>query len=74
MRLGKQMLKYYTKRHFFFSRYDEGIELDRESWYSVVAEPISKYLLGRIQETGFKKVFEPFCGVGGIAVHLSPYF
>lgn len=35
MKLSKHMRKYYFQRYRLFSKYDEGIELDDESWYSV---------------------------------------
>lgn len=58
--------------------FDHGILLDEESWYSVIPESISLYLAERFQSVGVKSVFEPFSGVGGIAVHFcqnfSPYW
>ena len=47
-KLGKHLLKYFIKRRFLFSKFDQGIQLDEESWYSVVAEPISLYLANRL--------------------------
>lgn len=36
-----QRTKYYDQRYRLFSRYDQGILLDEESWYSVTPEIIA---------------------------------
>lgn len=54
--------------------FDDGIKIDRESWYSVIAEPISQYLCQRLQYYGAKTVFEPFCGVGGLSIQFAGNF
>ena len=66
--------KYFGKRYFLFSMFDYGIEIDRESWYSVVAEPISKYLCERLLYYGVTSIFQPFSGVGGLTVHFAGNF
>lgn len=68
------MYRYFNKRHFLFSKFDQGIKIDEESWYSVIPEPVALHLLNRLRKGKIRKVFEPFCGVGGIAVHLSGHF
>lgn len=72
--VDNSLKKYYARRHYMFSRFDEGIQLDAESWYSVVAEPVSLWLQERMLNCGLplETVFEPFSGVGGMAVHLAP--
>lgn len=37
-----QRTKYYDQRYRLFSRYDQGILLDEESWYSVTPEIIAQ--------------------------------
>ena len=68
------MYRYFNKRHFLFSKFDKGIHIDTESWYSVIPEPVALYLLQRMKQNKVVRVFEPFCGVGGIAVHLAGNF
>lgn len=34
--INKNIRKYFIKRFFLFERFDDGILLDEESWYSVV--------------------------------------
>lgn len=36
--VGKSIKKFYLKRKFMFSKFDEGVKLDEESWYSVIPE------------------------------------
>ena len=40
--------KYWAQRKRLFSRFDEGIQLDQESWYSVTPEAIAKHHADRI--------------------------
>ena len=35
---------------------------------------VSHYLKKRFLSTGVKKIFEPFSGIGGIAIHLCEHF
>ena len=74
--------KYWSQRHRLFSRFDEGVQLDAEGWYSITPEVIADhvaYKLGtmassNISQTNFlplKKpvcIMEAFCGCGGNAV------
>ena len=51
-----------------FSRYDFGVKIDEEGWYSVTPECIAKYLAERANELsdyGKVNVMDPFVGVGG---------
>ena len=43
--------KYFWRRHFYFSRFDYGIKIDREGWYSVTPEPIAEYIADRVAQT-----------------------
>lgn len=42
--------KYWAQRKRFFSKFDEGIELDKESWYSVTPEAIADHIAKRTAE------------------------
>ena len=53
-----------------FSRFDRGVILDKEGWYSVTPEPIAAYLAERVSTTfrdydGPVNVLDAFVGVGG---------
>ncbi len=70
--------KYINRRRFLFSRFDEGIQLDEESWYSVVAESIAKdvaaQLLASYGEDRHLKIIDGFCGAGGLSIQLATIF
>ncbi|XP_005188202.1 trimethylguanosine synthase [Musca domestica] len=64
----KGMLKYWRKRFSLFSRFDEGIRLDRESWFSVTPEKVAKHLAERLQTS---ILVDGFCGSGGNAIQFA---
>lgn len=65
--------QYFSKRHLLFSRFDEGIRLTYEMWYSVCAEHfarvIAKVLSSHIGTRG--SVLDLFGGAGGQAIGLA---
>ncbi|KAH9261034.1 hypothetical protein BASA81_000738 [Batrachochytrium salamandrivorans] len=63
-------LTYWNKRYVLFSKFDSGVELDSESWYSVTPECIALHIakrLGRQQ----KLVLDVCCGAGGNAIQFA---
>jgi trimethylguanosine synthase len=68
--------KYWAQRKRLFSKYDDGIQLDKESWYSVTPEAIATHIARRIsamtKDDGKKKVIlDAFCGVGGNGIAFA---
>lgn len=64
--------KYWSQRHRFFTLFDKGIQLDKESWYSVTPEAIANHIASHL--VGNKKevvVLDPFCGCGGNAIAFA---
>ncbi|VVC44277.1 RNA cap guanine-N2 methyltransferase,S-adenosyl-L-methionine-dependent methyltransferase [Cinara cedri] len=61
-------LKYWSKRHMLFSKFDLGILLDDESFYSVCPEVLSYHIAKRCQN---HVVLDPFCGAGGNIIQLA---
>lgn len=64
--------KYWDQRYRLFSKFDEGIKLDEESWYSITPEAISLYIAQRIYDCFHRVhkmsnivVLDCFCGCGG---------
>mmetsp|Transcript_48985 Transcript_48985/g.59087 ORF Transcript_48985/g.59087 Transcript_48985/m.59087 type:complete len:745 (+) Transcript_48985:71-2305(+) len=71
--------KYWAQRRRLFSRFDEGIELDSESWYSVTPEAIADHVARRMGEMASSMIemesncfnnegiviLDAFCGCGG---------
>ena len=65
---------YYVQRYYFFSLYDEGIQMDQESWYSVTPEEISEYIASIIPDSLNSVILDAFCGCGGNVISLSKKF
>ncbi|KAH8385116.1 hypothetical protein KR200_005671, partial [Drosophila serrata] len=63
-----QMVKYWLKRFSLFSRFDLGIRLDRESWFSVTPEKIAKQTARRLS---CDLIVDAFCGCGGNAIQFA---
>ncbi|KAJ2795137.1 Trimethylguanosine synthase, partial [Coemansia furcata] len=80
--------KYWQQRYNFFWRFDEGIAIDEEGWYSVTPEAIAEDTAERIAQlynpkprkneqksTGFGRIciVDAFCGVGGNAIKFAEW-
>lgn len=76
--------KYWAQRKRLFRKYDEGILLDEESWFSVTPEVIADHIAGRMKQlsnrisraesTGKSTgciVLDAFCGCGGNAISFA---
>ncbi|EEC05735.1 26S protease regulatory subunit 6A, putative [Ixodes scapularis] len=60
--------KYWAQRYRLFSKFDKGIELDEESWFSVTPEGIAKHIAKRCQSD---IVIDAFCGAGGNTIQFA---
>eukprot|EP00092_Neocalanus_flemingeri_P011936 GFUD01012869.1.p1 GENE.GFUD01012869.1~~GFUD01012869.1.p1 ORF type:complete len:531 (+),score=211.61 GFUD01012869.1:148-1593(+) len=60
--------KYWAQRYRLFSKYDEGVRLDAESWYSVTPEKIAEHIAERCR---CDLIVDGFCGVGGNAIQFA---
>ncbi|XP_026231051.1 trimethylguanosine synthase [Anabas testudineus] len=68
-----ELAKYWAQRYRLFSRFDDGIRLDREGWFSVTPERIAEHIALRVEHS-FKDsqlVIDAFCGVGGNAIQFA---
>ena len=43
--------RFWDKRYYLFSKFDRGIRLDDESWYSIPPEPMAKHNANRVEHT-----------------------
>ena len=50
------------------ARFDEGVRLDREGWFSVTPERIARHIAGRCRSD---VIVDAFCGVGGNAIQFA---
>eukprot|EP01084_Bolivina_argentea_P173488 300507_1 len=62
--------KYWYQRYRLFSKYDEGIEMDKESWYSVTPEKIA---INIAEKCKCNVIMDAMCGVGGNAIAFAQY-
>ena len=62
--------KFWMQRYYYFSKFDNGIQMDKESWYSVTPEKIAKYTAKLIKG---KTIIDGFCGCGGNVIQFSKY-
>lgn len=64
----RNLRKYYENRHYLFSKFDEGIKLDEQSWYSVTPEEIAVYTAKKCKS---ECVLDGFAGVGGNVIQFA---
>ena len=62
--------KFWMQRYYYYRKFDEGIQMDRESWYSVTPEKIAKYTAKLIEG---KSIIDGFYGSGGNVIQFSKY-
>jgi len=60
--------KYWAQRYRLFSKFDEGVKLDAESWYSITPEKIAEHIADRCRAD---VLVDGFCGVGGNAIQFA---
>ncbi|NWI08592.1 TGS1 synthase, partial [Crypturellus soui] len=67
-----ELAKYWAQRYRLFSRFDEGIKLDREGWFSVTPEKIAEHIAVRVSQSfNCDTIVDAFCGVGGNAIQFA---
>ncbi|NWR72041.1 TGS1 synthase, partial [Centropus unirufus] len=67
-----ELIKYWVQRYRLFSRFDEGIKLDREGWFSVTPEKIAEHIAVRVSQSfNCDIIVDAFCGVGGNAIQFA---
>ncbi|KAM6444795.1 trimethylguanosine synthase isoform 2-T2 [Rhynochetos jubatus] len=67
-----ELAKYWAQRYRLFSRFDEGVKLDREGWFSVTPEKIAEHIAIRVSESfNCDIIVDAFCGVGGNAIQFA---
>ena len=60
--------KYYVQRYNLFSRYDQGIRMDREGWFSVTPEKVAQRIASNCRSD---LIVDAFTGVGGNAIQFA---
>lgn len=67
--MSKRTAKYWYQRYRLFSRYDDGIKMDEEGWFSVTPESIAQHQATRMCTGGL--IIDAFTGVGGNAIQFA---
>ncbi|KAL0271205.1 UNVERIFIED_CONTAM: hypothetical protein PYX00_008376 [Menopon gallinae] len=65
---NKNLIKYWIKRYQLFSRFDLGIKLDAESWYSATPEKVAMHHAERCR---CDVIIDAFCGAGGNSIQFA---
>lgn len=65
---NKNLLKYWYKRYHLFSKFDNGIKLDTESWFSVTPEKVARHHAERCR---CDVIVDAFCGAGGNSIQFA---
>jgi trimethylguanosine synthase len=60
--------KYWCQRYILFSRFDDGVNMDEEGWFSVTPEVIAHHQASRCASG---TVIDCFTGVGGNAIQFA---
>lgn len=70
----KDLKKFHKHRYYLFSKYDRGIKIDEESWYSITPENVSKHVANKVTSIfgeGRTNAMDGFSGVGGNLIQLA---
>ena len=66
--------KYWAQRHRLFGRFEGGIQLDREGWFSVTPEAIANHIAQKMTQHANRQgmtILDAFVGVGGNAIAFA---
>nr|DAD41273.1 TPA_asm: hypothetical protein HUJ06_015596 [Nelumbo nucifera] len=62
------VIKYWCQRYVLFSKFDDGVKMDKEGWFSVTPELIARHHASRC---GNGVIVDCFTGVGGNAIQFA---
>jgi trimethylguanosine synthase len=65
---NKEIGKYFDRCFYLFSKFDLGIKLDVESWFSVTPEIFAVHIAKRLKG---RNVIDGFCGAGGNLIQFA---
>uniref|UniRef100_M1B8Z0 Trimethylguanosine synthase n=2 Tax=Solanum tuberosum TaxID=4113 RepID=M1B8Z0_SOLTU len=66
--ISPSLNKYWCQRYLLFNKYDDGIKMDGEGWFSVTPEAIAKHHALRC---GSGTIVDFFTGVGGNSIQFA---
>ena len=76
--ISRKMKKFFNRRYQLFNRFDAGVLMDLESWYSVTPEVVAKHIAERcfaqLGSSPNRTVLDAFCGSGGNTIQFAKQF
>ena len=66
--LDPDLAKYWAQRYRLFSKFDSGIMMDREGWFSVTPEEIA---IDIAEKCRCNIIIDAFCGMGGNSIQFA---
>jgi hypothetical protein len=63
------LFSFYKNRYDLFEKFDEGILLDEESWYSATPKIIAEYIADMFKDC--EVIMDLFCGCGGNSIRVG---
>ncbi|CDW83976.1 had-superfamily subfamily iia cecr5 containing protein [Stylonychia lemnae] len=63
--------KFFRQKYFLFSKYDSGLFIDREGWYSITPEPIAAFMAYYMKNLQQSIIIDGCCGVGGNVIQFA---
>uniref|UniRef100_A0A915KGH1 Trimethylguanosine synthase n=1 Tax=Romanomermis culicivorax TaxID=13658 RepID=A0A915KGH1_ROMCU len=70
IRQSPVMRKYWKNRYKLFTKFDDGVLLDEEGWFSVTPERIAEHIAYRCRAD---VIVDAFCGPGGNSIQFAKY-
>lgn len=74
--LPQECKKYWSKRYNLFSRFDDGVYMTAELWYSVTPEALAIFIARLVKKLlpHARTILDVCCGGGGNAIQFAHYF
>lgn len=76
--ISRKMRKFFRRRYHLFNRFDSGILMDTESWYSVTPEAVAAHIAfecrRRMNDRVDLTILDAFCGSGGNTIQFARHF
>lgn len=74
--LPEECQKFWKKRYDLFSKFDSGIYMTSELWFSVTPEPVAKFTAQLVKELlpKARQIVDVCCGGGGNTIQFGTYF
>jgi trimethylguanosine synthase len=76
--ISRKMKKFFNRPYLLFNRFDSGVLMDTESWYSVTPEAVAAHIANKcftqLGQNSSLVVLDAFCGAGGNTIQFARLF